>query len=360
MQPDPKVKLARDLIPVTGESTYLSTGSLGPISLTFAETLRNCLHEDLRWGRAVPLRYDRLQHARECVRGEIAQLVGACADEIVLTQNTSDALAAVIDGFPWQAGDEVICTQLEHEACSAPLAALAETGRIVLRVAQAPVGAPASLAWLTNLLTPRTRLIAFSGTDFTHGMRLPIEQIARTAAEHGVHTLLDGAQCVGAIPLNLGELGVDFCAMPMQKWLCGPEGLGALYMRRGLTSIPRVDRVTRGWGTFEATAVHLEWLRTSFGWEWILERTAMLADYARGAVSRIPDARLLTPETHAGLVTFALTSGDAARSADALRSRGYVFRHLEALRAFRVSTAFFNTEEEIDSFVTAIADSARS
>jgi L-cysteine/cystine lyase len=300
-----------------------------------------------------------LHRARERVRVEISRLVGARADEIVLTQNTTDALAAVIDGFPWQAGDEVLCTQLEHEACSAPLEALAETGRIVLRIAQAPVGAPTSLAWLTDLLTPRTRLVAFSGTDFRHGMRLPIEQIVKTAAEHGVHTLLDGAQSVGAIPLNLDELGVDFCAMPMQKWLCAPEGLGALYIRRGLTSIPRIDRVTRGWGTLEATAVHLEWLRASLGWEWILKRTAMLADYARHAVARIPDARLLTPESHAGLITFALTSGDAARSANELRGRGYVFRHLEELGAFRISTAFFNTAEEIDSFVTAVADSVR-
>jgi L-cysteine/cystine lyase len=160
--------------------------------------------------------------------------------------------------------------------------------------------------------------------------------------------------------LNLGELGVDFCAMPMQKWLCGPEGLGALFMRSGLTCIPRVDRVARGWAAYEATGVHLEWLRMNLGWEWILERTAMLAGYTRRALSGIPHARLLTPESHAGLITFALIGGDTMQFADELRGRGYVFRHLEALHAYRISTAFFNTVEEIDGFVRAIADFART
>jgi L-cysteine/cystine lyase len=358
MQSEAKVKLARDMIPATDACVYLSTGSLGPVSLVFAETLRSCLAEDIRQGRALPERYERMQNARERVREEFARLVSVDAGEIVLTQNTTDALAAVINEYPWQTGDEVISTQLEHEACRNPLEVLAEKGRIRLRIADVPTTQSRSITWLTDAMTPRTRLVAFSGTAFINGQRLPIEQIVAAAAERDVRTLLDGAQSAGAIPLNLDELGVDFCAMPLQKWLCGAEGIGALFVRRGLTAIPRIDRVTRSWGEFEAAAVHLEWLRTSLGWQWIHERTALLAAYGRQQVSKVPHAELLTPESHAGLVTFSLALDDTAPVASALRKDGFVFRHLEELKAFRISTAFFNTTQEIDAFLDAVAELA--
>ncbi|HEY5623646.1 MAG TPA: aminotransferase class V-fold PLP-dependent enzyme [Gammaproteobacteria bacterium] len=128
---------------------------------------------------------------------------------------------------------------------------------------------------IASRITDRTRLFAFSATAFESGRRLPVREIAELARDTGVPTLLDAAQSAGAVPLDLGAAGVDFCALPMQKWLCGPEGIGALYVRREsrrhLTAAP-ADGVIHGHGILAASALELRWLRETLGWSWIHHR----------------------------------------------------------------------------------------
>jgi L-cysteine/cystine lyase len=354
MQPDMKVKHARDSFPVAHKLTYLGTGSLGPVSTIFDAALRRCTAEDLRAGRALQRRYENMQRATERLRGEIASLVNVAPSEIALTRNTTEALGAVIEALPWSPGDEAICTQLEHAALRDPLEALAHRRRLTLRVAQVPAEPATDLRWLTDLLTPHTRLVAFSAIAFTTGQLLPIASIGAAVRAHGAYTLLDAAQCAGALPLDIVELPIDYCALPLQKWLCGPEGFGALVARNDALAGLRADRVTHGWGMFEAAAAHLEWLRTRCGWAWIHERTAQLAARAHRGLAALPQARLLTPARHGGLVTFACPGRDTAKIAERLRAQQFVFRHLDELQAFRISTAFFNTEDEIDRFIAAV------
>ncbi len=349
-----RLQSMRAQFPVTAERVYFGTGSFGPVSQIFANRRATCLEEELRFGRNAKGRYERSAEARERLRSELASVVHAAPNEIALTQSTSDGLAAVLDGFPWEPGDEVICTQHEHPALLRPLEGLERRGRMTLRRAEAPLEGVENLSWLSRCLTPRTKLIAFSGTTFTLGSRLPIGAIATLAREHGVYTLLDGAQSVAAMPLDLDASGVDFCAMPLQKWLCGPEGLGALYVRRGRFDSLRADRVTRSWDVFEAAADHLQWLRTHAGWAWIAERSVALAAYARRALAGLKHARVLTPGSHAGLVTFGCGDVDVDALAAKLERRGFVFRTMTELGALRVSTAFFNTKDEIDALIAAI------
>lgn len=355
MQEDRKVKVARSAFPVTRKLAYLGTGSYGPLSTIVVEALQERLAEDLRRGRAYPQRHEAAEAAKERVRVLLAQLLNASPAEIVLTQNTTDALRTVIERLPWEAGDEAVCTQLEHEACTVPLQGLAARGTITLRVAEAPPAAE-RLDWLESQLTPRTRLVAFSGVAFKTGQRLPIERIARLARDRGARTLLDGAQCAGAIPLDVAMLGVDFCAMPMQKWLCAPEGLGALYARAGAPRVAEGDLVVRDAGIWEAAARQLEWMSRDLGWPWIHARTAALAAHARRTIATLPGIELVTPDAHGGLVTFSFTKADSSAVGDDLRRRGFVFREIEEMNSLRISTAFFVFEKEIDRFTAALEE----
>lgn len=358
---DEQQKLARlrNAFPVTAERVYFGTGSFGPVSRTFAAARAACLNAELHGGRVASGRYEKTDRARERLRSELAAVVHADPREIALTQSTSDSLAAVLNGFPWQAGDEVVCTQHEHPALLEPLEALARRGKVGLRIAEAPLENAERTEWLARRLTSRTRLVAFAGTAFKIGVRLPIPAITALARDCGAFTLLDGAQSVGAMPLDLAASGIDFCAWPLQKWLCGPEGLGALYVRRDRIDALRADRVTRGWDIFDATAAHLQWLREHAGWDWIAARSLALAAYARRALGRLPQARLLTPESHAGLVTFSITGRDVTALAATLERSGFVFRTLTELGALRISTACFNTEEEIDALIATICADPR-
>src|SRR5205814_1779679 len=90
----------------------------------------------------------------------------------------------------------------------------------------------ATLEAIDEALTERTRLVALSHVSFSTGARLPIERIATLAHSVGARVLVDGAQAVGAVPIDVHALDVDYYAWPGQKWLFGPEGTGALYVRR--------------------------------------------------------------------------------------------------------------------------------
>ena len=197
---------------------------MGLVSRAYSVKLRGQTQDDLKKGRGRRERYDAIRSATDRVREEVALAVGAAPEQMAVMHSTSSALAAVIDGIEWQAGDEVVCTQLEHPACSMPLREQARRGRIEVRLAQVPEVDVGNLQWLEKTLSKRTRLVAFSGVAFTNGQRLPYSRIAQLARERGILSLLDGAQCAGSIPLDLSASGIDFCAMPLQKWLCGPEG----------------------------------------------------------------------------------------------------------------------------------------
>jgi len=280
-----RIERLRGAFPVTVERVYFGTGSFGPISAPFAAARRAYLDAELSAGRYTVDRYERTAHARARLRAELAAVVGAAPTELALTQGTGDGLAAVLAGLHWEPGDEIVYTQHEHPALLEPLEALERRGLVRLRIVRAPQTGAEDTAWLAAALTPRTKLVAFSGTAFTLGQRLPVAAIVALARARGIPTLLDGAQSVGAMPLDLATSGVDFCAFPLQKWLCGPEGLGALYVRDGSLEALRRDRVTRSWDVFDATAAHLEWLRTEAGWPWLAARCVALADHARRALA---------------------------------------------------------------------------
>lgn len=336
---------------MTEDQIYLSTGSLGPASSIFSVTLRRCTQEDLRRGRCKAERFEAMESATENIRREIASIVAVPPAEIVLTRSTTDSLGAVIDGFPFEPGDEVVCTQLEHPACTRPLSEGARRHRFDVRLAQVPETGADELAWLERCVTSRTRLIAFSAVGFTTGQRLPIAEIGRFARERGIFTLVDGAQSIGASAIDLVGSGIDFCAFPLQKWLCGPEGLGALYVRDGAIETLRQDRFTQSWGVLEATAAHLAWMREAIGWSWIHERTQRLADRARAAFAAMPGIRLVTPAAHAGLVTIEAPVERRAQLARRLGRRKIALRTWPDSGRYRLSTAFFNTETEIDTTV---------
>ncbi len=143
--------------------------------------------------------------------------------------------------------------------------------------------------------------------------------------------------------------------MPVQKWLCGPEGLGALFVRAGAIDWTRLDRVTHVWPVLEAAADHLKWLRENLGWAWVRNRTTELAGYARTTLAETGSAFLATPESHAGIVSIRCESGAFQQLAERLASQGIVVRERPELDLLRISTAFFTTENEIDRFVAAVS-----
>ena len=167
----------------------------------------------------------------------MAELIGAEGPErIVFTMNCSEALIIAIRGLLNSAprGSEAIALAMEHNSVLRPLNALTEQVGLVPRII--PCDGRTGLVDpddIRRAITPRTRLIACQHASNVTGTLQPIAEVAAIARRAGVPCLIDAAQSVGHVVLDVQALGADFVAFPGHKGLLGPLGTGALYVRPG-------------------------------------------------------------------------------------------------------------------------------
>ena len=380
---DEKLAAIREALPALGAGIYLNTGSVGPLPAESAAAMAEIVEYELRIGRAATDYWDLFLERLAEARGSVAAILGADVDEIAITHSTTGAMNAAIWSMDLRPGDRIVTTQAEHPGALGPVhAAAARTGA---EIAIADVGLgdddEATLAAFDNALKPGTRLVAVSHVLFTSGARLPIERIAALAHDRGAIVAVDGAQSVGAIPVNVADLGVDFFAVPGQKWLLGPEGTGALWAARDV--IPRARVSNASWFTYERIeptvavphpdarrfedsghyrpgitgfARSCGWLSMYVGLPWIHERGQSMARAAVDRIAAIPGVEMLTPRDRMGtLVTFRIGGWDAAKALEEISGRTFaIARTIPPLDAVRLSVGFFTTADEIELVATAV------
>ena len=162
-------------------------------------------------------------------RAAVAAVLGTDVDAVALTHSTTDAMNAGSLALDWRAGGRVVTTRSEHPGGLGAFYALRERGVEIAFVDAGDDGDDArTLEAFDAAITPGTRLVALSHVQWTTGAVLPVADIATLAHARGALVIVDGAQAAGAIPFRFDELGVDLYALSAQKWLLGPEGMGAL------------------------------------------------------------------------------------------------------------------------------------
>ena len=204
---------ARALFPVLERIAYLNAGTFGPLARPTAEAVEQQLRADLELGRIGQPYFDRLQALRAELRAALAELVHVEPEHVSLTSSTTDGCNIVLAGLDLGPDDEIVITGEEHFGLTGPVHASGA------RVVVADADPEAILA----AVTPRTRLLAISQVLWTSGRVLPVHELRERS---GVPVLVDGAQSVGAIPVDAN--GLDFLTISGQKWLCGPDATGAL------------------------------------------------------------------------------------------------------------------------------------
>jgi L-cysteine/cystine lyase len=382
-----KIAEIRNAFPAVKNKVYLNAGSVGPISTITTQVLHQSSAEELEEGRSSMAGFYTFRVKKAELRSAYARLVNASPDEIALTHHTTDGMNIAIHGLVWQPGDEVITTNLEHPGGLLPVYVLRQRYGVTVKIIEAPphLLPQEVVARFEAAITPHTRLLVFSHVAWNTGMRLPLKEIVEMAHRHFVLCAVDGAQSTGATPLDLPGSGVDFYAMSGQKWLCGPEGIGALYVRKerlselqptfvGYASMGdagiydlrgaympapnarRYEVATVNRPTIKAMTANMAWLEESVGWEWIHARIISLAEYARRRLAQLPGVTIITPPgPQAGLMTFNLTGYDPARVVAKLAEDDIIVRFIpEPYYALRISTGFYNNEQDIDTLVEAI------
>jgi L-cysteine/cystine lyase len=374
----------RQELPATLANIYLNTGTFGPLPTCTIQAMQERMQFEWQNGRLGMAAFEKMFAIYTDTRDSVARLLNAHMDEIALTASTGEGMNIISNGLNWQEGDEVITTDHEHISALAPLYQNRERYGIVVRKAELGIQADRPvLEAISPLVTEYTRLISLSHVTWTTGARLDVAAVTRFGRERGIPVLIDGAQSAGAIPIDVKALDVDFYAIPMQKWLCGPDGTGALYVKKeamryvsptnvGYWSIKHEEGIEwelkENAQRFELGGRHtaalvgqsavLNWLEHTVGYAWMFEHIAALNTYAYSALQQVPGLKMLTPQPEqSGILAFILEGRDDKEIVTQLCDKhGIIVRNIPETHAIRISTSFYNTEEEIDALVGALSE----
>jgi selenocysteine lyase/cysteine desulfurase len=290
-----RLSALREMLPATGAGIYLDTATRGPLPAEAAEAMREAFDWDVRVGRVMPGREDDVAQRASEARAVIAAVLGATDP------------------------DAIVLTHGREDGLQAGRQALGLDGAAADHVD--PVS---------------------GALNDSHGVRL-----------------LDATLSAGAIRLNVEQLGVEAVAVAGDRWLLGPEGIGALWLRDGAMARALPEReLSRQ--LLLGLARSVGWLAMFVGLEWAYERTAALAARLSQALDDGDGVELLTSSPGAAVVSFRLRSWPAEDAADELNHRVQALtRPLAEPNVVRASVGWFNTEAEIDRFAEAVLELGR-
>jgi len=196
--------------------------------------------------------------ALEKARGDIARLINAKPEEIILVRNTSEGINLVASGLGLKKGDRVVTTILEHHSNFIVWLRARDRVKAEVEVIMSDGEGCLDLSDFDRTINGRTRIVAVTQTSNVLGVRPPVKEIVKMAHDKGALVLLDGAQSVPHMKVDVKALGCDFLAFSGHK-MCGPTGAGALYIREDLQE--RIEPLCIGGGTIEDVGIDYYRLR---------------------------------------------------------------------------------------------------
>jgi cysteine desulfurase / selenocysteine lyase len=350
-------------------------------------------HENSNIHRAAHEMAARATDAYEAARDKVARFLHApSSDGVVFVRGTTEAINLVAQAWgrtSVRAGDEIVITWLEHHANIVPWQQLCQETGAVLRVAPVDQSGQVILEEYEKLLGPSTRLVAFSHVSNVLGTVTPAREMVQIAHRHGALVLIDGAQAVSHMRVDVQDLDCDWYAFSGHK-VFGPTGIGVLYGKPGLlNSMPP----WQGGGnmirdvTFERTLYQQAPVRFEAGTTSIadavglgaaldyLERVGIenvtryeheLLAYATDRLHELPGLRMIgTAPDKAAVLAFVLDGVPAEDIGEALDREGIavrtghhcaqpIVRHYGHESTVRASLALYNTRADIDALIAAL------
>ena len=354
---------ARAQFPVLERFAYLNAGTFGPLARSVADAIAAEQRRALEEGRINRAAFERFLADRPRVREGFAELLGVPSENVALTTSTTEGCNVVLNGLDLTEGDEIVTTDSEHFGLVGPIAVSLATVRVA-RLRDRPAGE--ALETILAEVGPRTKLIALSEVLWITGHRLPWRELRERT---GVPVLVDGAQSAGALPVD--ATAADFYTVSAQKWLCGPDLTGALYVRapeelrlsqpsylsqkqydlETATFEPRdgADRFDTHFTPLAATAGLVAAFEIHPPWRY--DRAAEAAARCRELLAELVE--VVTEPGHSTLVSF--RSDDPEATVGRLAERGVIVRDLPGTGLVRVSCGWWTGDDDLDRLVEGLA-----
>ncbi len=218
----------RKKFPITEQYVYLNNAAVAPSPPFVVEQAKRVLDGYSSSGGELEARW----HKRIAeIRGILAELVGAEADEIFFSKNTSEGLTFAAQGFPWIAGDNVVSLRGEFPAVTVPLHLLKNRG-VELRIVEPGADNTFGLDDILAAIDSRTRMLMVSFVEFHTGTRNELASLGAICRERGIFFGVDGVQGVGALVTRVKEWNADLVSVGAHKWMMAGEGVGFCYLSR--------------------------------------------------------------------------------------------------------------------------------
>lgn len=350
--------------PVLGQTAYLNAGTCGPLSWETADVLADATSRAAVVGRAGAY-FEALAAAHARLRAVYAEALGAEPRDVAITTSTTDGLARVLAALRLGPGDEVVTSTDEHPGLTGPLAALRDLHGVTIRAV--------ALADVADAVGAQTRAVACSHVSWVTGERAPEDALREVGRD--VPVIYDGAQGAGAIAVDPAALGCAAYAGAGQKWLCGPVGLGMLWVSpdwadtlrptapgyvnlaepaRGLHAAPwpdarRFDALAISGEMAAAGAAAAERLAAA-GWKTVFGRSRDLAGMLETTLR--DGGYEVAPRDRTPLVSVRVDDPPAMR--DRLAAAKVVVRDLPGRPYIRVSTGAWNDEQDLQRLLDVL------
>ena len=217
----------RSKMPVAAVHAYFDHAAVAPLPAAAANRLKWFADQASQSGDKHWLEWSMILGR---LRRGAAQLLGASETEVALVPNTTFGINLVAEGFPWKSGDNLVVPENEFPSNLLPWKNLQRRG-VEVRLVSVPPSGEISADAIAKLIDSRTRLVAISWVGFASGHRVDLGQISEVVHQRGSLLFVDAIQGLGAFPIDVRGMNIDFLAADGHKWMLGPEGAGLLYIR---------------------------------------------------------------------------------------------------------------------------------
>lgn len=318
------------------------------------------------------------------MRKKLAEIAGCSHEELIITRNTTESLDTVIAGIDWKAGDEALMAEQDYGAMLDMFKLQARRYGIVNKLVSVP-NHPKSDEEIVELyekaITPKTRLLMVSHMINITGQILPIKKICEMAHRKGVEVMVDGAHAFAHFQYNLSDLGCDYYGSSLHKWLSVPLGAGILYVRK--------EKISKLWQMFGDMGYKDDDIRKlnhtgthpvhtdlaienainfyqKLGFERKETRLRYLQEFWTKKVRDVPNIVVNTPadaQRACGIANVGITTLKPADLAKTLLEKYKIWTvaiDYANVKGCRITPNIYTTTKELDTFVAALKELAKS